>query len=817
MLNKLKFIFISILLFYFGKIVLAQDCPRSQVIETLSGNNIKASIPINGNLFWTESSDNQFAFINTNSLPPFPTTFFTTGIWIGAKNNANELKLAAATYQTEFGKDFFSGPIHNNNSQLSFQCEDFDRIWQVFGHEILQHLSDFANDGIIDQPIQNIYAYPAHQNPYFEIIHGFSLPNTPQGLAPFSDQNNDGIYNPDDGDFPLPENVAPNKIPKQIIWGIFNDGAGPHTQSQGEPLNIEVQLTAYSFYCNENELLNNTIFTSHKIINRGNETLDSLIFTKFVDFDLGCYTDDYIGSIPDLNTFYAYNQDAVDGTTGAVCNGGVATFGTNPPVQAITLLNQEMSSLSMSYTNFLGAPIPTEPPNTPNEFHNLMKGLWPDGEPITAGEEGYNTGGQITPYLFPDNPNNPDGWSMFTENLPFGDRRCMANIEFDNQFQTNDFVKIDLAYTFYQDAFLNNVETVDLVYDRTPELQQLYDNNFVGCDFTICPNDCVWTGDANRDSIVTAFDILQIGLAHGQMGSERDKPLIWQPFNSDDWGQNLLGVDLKHADCNGSGTIGDTDFDWVDLNFGNSYKLGTTVDEYPQGSEISIVTNQLGQYQYGTLGKATINLNQAEDIYGLAFTLEFDPTYLGVLFGFKLSIWDSQISNTFSFSKINNETGTIDYAFVKKDGINSTSIIDEIAEVRFFTQTQNFELVQTYLRIKNIRAILSNGVFLDYGAQDFLVNIINTNGDGQILSTENLEETNIQVFPNPTSDILNIKMENPSLTNFSIFDIYGKKVLEKTEVNQNEIQLSTSIFSPGVYFLRIEIEGKELVKKIIKM
>jgi hypothetical protein len=41
--------------------------------------------------------------------------------------------------------------------------------------------------------------------------------------------------------------------------------------------------------------------------------------------------------------------------------------------------------------------------------------------------------------------------------------------------------------------------------------------------------------------------------------------------------------------------------------------------------------------------------------------------------------------------------------------------------------------------------------------------------------------------------------------------------LEKMEVNQSEIQLSTSSFSQGVYFLRIEMEGKELVKKFIKM
>ena len=60
-------------------------------------------------------------------------------------------------------------------------------------------------------------------------------------------------------------------------------------------------------------------------------------------------------------------------------------------------------------------------------------------------------------------------------------------------------------------------------------------------------------------------------------------------------------------------------------------------------------------------------------------------------------------------------------------------------------------------------------------------------------------------------------MENPTSSTISIFDIYGKKVLESKENFQNEFQLSTANFSNGVYFLKIEMDGKELVKKFIKL
>ncbi|MFK7775916.1 MAG: T9SS type A sorting domain-containing protein [Saprospiraceae bacterium] len=811
--NKIFIPFLFFLFFIFGKNTFAQDCQLPKSFGVLNGNNIRTSIPMNGNLFWTIDEDPLFQVVNPPAVQVIPNTFFTTGLWLAGKNADNDLKIAVAAYQGVNNHDYFSGPINNDNGQLSFQCDNYDRIWEVFGYEISHHISDFNDNGVINSPLENIYAYPAHQNPHFENIHGFALPNTTEGLAPFHDKNNDGIYNPDDGDFPLPENVSVEKIPQHIIWGVFNDGGGLHTESQGVPLNVEVQLTAYSFYCTDDDLLNNTIFTSHKVINRGNETLDSLIFTKWVDFDLGCYIDDFIGCIPNLNTFYVYNEDQDDGgPDGLDCpavQGGIG-YGSNPPVQAVTILNQEMSSFNVGG-------ISSNP--TPAQNYYLMQGKWEDGTPITQGGNGYG-GTQPTSFIFPDNPNDPNGWAMTTTNLPYMDRRCIANVEIDNSLATNDFIKVDMAYTFYRDENLNHIQSVNLIYDHTPILQQLYDNNFEDCIIDACVDDCVWTGDANRDSIVSNFDILQIGLAFNESGQARNTPLVFQPFPGQSWGEDFNGIDIKHADCNSSGSIVETDFDWVETYYGKSYKLSNVIDEYPTGNELSITTlgnNPMDDMQVGIIGRAKIELNQAEDIYGLAFTLEFDPEYLKVILDQQFSPWGTQVTNTFSYLHTNDEDGELNYAHVKTDQQNSTTMIDELADIRFSAISTDFELVQTYLRIKNIRAILNNGDILDYGAQDFLVNINNPDGMGQVLSNENLEEANIQISPNPTSDILNVKMENPSKANFSIFDIYGKKVLERMEVNQNEIQISTSNFSSGVYFLKIEMDGKELVKKFIKI
>ena len=52
-------------------------------------------------------------------------------------------------------------------------------------------------------------------------------------------------------------------------------------------------------------------------------------------------------------------------------------------------------------------------------IYRQMKGLWADGSPLTIGQNGYNPGSvDTTKFLFPDDPNDPNGWSMCTANLP---------------------------------------------------------------------------------------------------------------------------------------------------------------------------------------------------------------------------------------------------------------------------------------------------------------------------------------------------------------------------------------------------------------
>ena len=87
-------------------------------------------------------------------------------------------------------------------------------------------------------------------------------------------------------------------------------------------------------------------------------------------------------------------------------------------------------------------------------------------------------------------------------------------------------------------------------------------------------------------------------------------------------------------------------------------------------------------------------------------------------------------------------------------------------------------------------------------ARDFLLSI----------DKNNLE--NFKVYPNPTSNKLNLN-SNKTIKKVSLFNIVGEKILS---FNSNQKQINISNLSKGIYILRIQFEDhKSAVRKIIKL
>lgn len=452
--------------------------PNSQI--NIHGNNIRAGLLNAGDLFW-DLDDAQF-FPNYTPGVLNPATIYAAGLWMGGVDPAGNLKLATSTYRSNNSLDYWAGPLSDQGVTEEFTCANWDRHFQVKGADIkafLDELPTLANNPALAlAQYKGIMGWPGKGNPYFSDAWGFDLPFTLAPLAPFFDADQNGIYNPLAGDYPVVQlrNKAPF-VPAEIVWCVFNDqgGGAVHSASQGSPIQAEVQLTVWAFNCADEPILNNTLFTSHKIINRAAERVDSFFVGMWVDFDLGCYLDDYMGSAPDLDAFFVYNQTQFDGGPSGNCQ-GVTTFDGIPPVQSVTLLSRPMDKFIYYNNAAVGThPAGTTDPDLPIEYYNYLTGRWKDGSPLTYGGSGYQQGGAEVDFAFPDPPANPSGWTMCTANIPLGDRRVLASSKIGT-LQPGAIEELVTAWTVH--AGSNSPCKVGNAFDDIAFLRSEYENDF---------------------------------------------------------------------------------------------------------------------------------------------------------------------------------------------------------------------------------------------------------------------------------------------------------------------------------------------------
>lgn len=457
-------------------------------------NNIRATISNDGNLFTATGIDAfGFQIPYVNNFTPAPETINKAGLWLGGYTetaDSAQLKLAVTSgFNGSIFSDYKAGPLNDlGDYYSSTSCEDYDKIWIVTKEEIDDHIQDFEDDGIINDPIASIVGFPCLGNPHFLTENGFELPNYPQGYAHFFDRNNDGIYNAFDGDFPSPD-WSGNFIAAQMTWAIFNDlGLSPHSGENGP---FEIQLTGWTTECSETPVLDNTLFTSYKVINRGLEVIDSFQFGVYLAFSLGCSENDFMGSQPDLNTFFCYNETEWDGDLGCGSTGGVG-YGTNPPVQAVTFMDTKLEHF-MVYDAILSNPDMKEP-STAEERYRFMSGTWSDGTPLTFGGDGYNPGStDFVSHIFSGDPNNVDEWSMESDGINSDFFRVVGTTGTDTfglslpYLVSQGVYETTIAWSFHRGDGLGRLGNVTLMYDEVAELKEWY-NGFPFSDDNPCAN-----------------------------------------------------------------------------------------------------------------------------------------------------------------------------------------------------------------------------------------------------------------------------------------------------------------------------------------
>lgn len=410
-------------------------CTPATAKTDLSINNVRALILNGGDMWWDQGLEVARYEVPKGSGKH---SYFAAALWIGGLDQGGQLRTAAQTYRQN-GNDFWPGPLDVTNASVDGAgCSKWDKIFQITRQEVADYAaylaspSDFPGYSIPT----SIINYPGNGD--------VSL-NEDLTIAPFWDINSDGLYRPEDGDYPKYDifNTASTGggcsnflFGDQTLFWVFNDKGNIHSESGGQPLGLEIRAQAFAFATNDE--INDMTFYQYQIINRSNVTISNTYFGSWNDPDLGVYNDDFIGCDVENGLGFCYNSDDQDGT------GSGNSYGDKPPCSAVDFfkgpkadpylvngveqdrpLGQTISgsgygdgiigneTLGMEYFMIFKNDATTQGnPSQATHFYNYLQSKWKDGTDLTYGGSGY--GGTVPcKFGFPwtsDDSNNNEDW-----------------------------------------------------------------------------------------------------------------------------------------------------------------------------------------------------------------------------------------------------------------------------------------------------------------------------------------------------------------------------------------------------------------------
>lgn len=425
--------------------VLAQQIP----VSTIDINNVRATILGIGSSYSVLVGNEQTWEVPKDSGK---SPLFQHSLWIGGRDVNEQIHFAGNKYNQN-GRDYWMGPLNYYGYTSEIVEMQYEYIWNLTRNQIEDFIANHGQPGYVIP--NDILTWPAHGGEQYWPY-----------LAPFIDVNDDGHYDPHDGDYP-------DIRGDQCLFFIFNDHTA-HTETHGEPLRVEIQAMVYAFDEPSDEILNNTVFFHYNIINRSTFEYSGTYFGIWNDWDLGYPDDDYVGCDARLGACYAYNGLPVDG------NGEPQSYGENPPVQLFTLLAgpykdrdliddpayvgdcegfnnyynvnyangvADDERLGLTYFMMQTNDSVMGDPDNARQMYYMLKGYWKDGNRVQYGGNGYpGMSGVVGPacnYMFPGDsdpcnfgtngefPNggfniNGNYWTEASAGNEPGDRRGLA-------------------------------------------------------------------------------------------------------------------------------------------------------------------------------------------------------------------------------------------------------------------------------------------------------------------------------------------------------------------------------------------------------
>ena len=218
---------------------------------------------------------------------------------------------------------------------------------------------------------------------------------------------------------------------------------------------------------------------------------------------------------------------------------------------------------------------------------------------------------------------------------------------------------------------------------------------------------------------------------------------------------------------------------------------GGTPDAYTGQTPPEILYESAGSYA-GTLSVSNADLSDITTmidyiVVGDAPTADFEASETLIL-----------IDETVDFTSLS--TGeNLTYEWYFEGGVPETSTEENPMGIKYSTDG-----------LFDVELIVTN----DFGSQSLLMEDYIEARTG--VGVEEEFESMINIYPNPVSDVLTIKLENNLSCEYMLFDITGN-LLETSFIENQNTTIDVSNINPGVYLLQIKDNQstQQIIKKII--
>ena len=424
---------------------------KNQSFDMLNINNINARI--------NATSYHFCSYINSQmndyfECPKFSNnhTFSNFKLWIAGLDESGDLHLTPPRHNL-YGLGYHqyrSGPI---SCQYDSTFKDtWERVWTLYYADIETHKNHFSDPGYeIPEPLLN---WPGN---------GDTTIGQAWKLAPFKDLDEDGLYEPLDGDYPIIKG-------DQAIYFISNDDRGEYA-ADSLYFGIEIHGMAYAYDCPDDSIFQNTMFIDYKLINRSPHQYHDVYVGVKSNLGIGSPKDDYTACDTLLDAFFAYNADNYDA---GINEPGYGYF---PPAQAVSFLNQSLSHFITYFKYWLVISYPSHP----WDYYNSLQGKWNDESSITFGGIGYG-GSQACDFQFPGDPTNPYAWSMYTASVDPEHHYFPVGSTGPFVMNPGDTIPLELAILFARDYGGDNLSSVTLLKERLKKLRAYYFTDSIPCN-----------------------------------------------------------------------------------------------------------------------------------------------------------------------------------------------------------------------------------------------------------------------------------------------------------------------------------------------